>query len=140
MMANEIAWMEIQREWIDGEYTPRSRPRLLWGTATRGKLITIKELDEKMERGKSLARVVSMCEPLCVKHRLKGAVGPIMVGINKKGDDWRMLGHGLERWDYILTSDWSNFDASISRPLLEHAWEVIEIAVLEGVKSTEGMR
>lgn len=118
-------------------------PLLPWRCATRGKLLHIKDAEEKMAAGKSLSRMVSFCEPLerflvypiyspimkqLLQSRINKNLVACQVGIRKNSRDWKDLREALAEYNYVMTSDWSNFDASVPAELLRYAWRVIASA------------
>lgn len=115
-------------------------PVLPWRCASRGKMVRLSELDNKIEQGKSLSRMVSVSEPLehyltypmylpIMRHlrasRAEGRDLSIQVGIRKNSPDWPRLRESLRGFKYVMTSDWSGFDASVPALLLDYALRVL---------------
>lgn len=117
------------------------QPMLPWQFASRGKMVKLSEVPEKMAQGKALTRAVSVGEPSehylffplykPVFRRITQLVTAskvsaiIQIGVRKNSRDWPGLWRRFSRYDYILTTDWSGFDTSISPELLRLAWDIL---------------
>lgn len=126
--------------------SPQQQILLPWFMASRGKIIPLKELDEKIQEEKPLARGIMVGEPS--EHYLfyalykpifrriiemmngpRGSASPIKIGIRKNSDDWPRLKKELSRWTYVMTTDWSGFDATLPPEVLRRAWSVLVAAM-----------
>lgn len=145
------SWRRIQSEWLERRVKPSEIPQIIWGVGTRGKLIYMEEIEDKIVQRKALCRTIAVAEPIehylfyplynilahVIHDRLNIYGGPIMIGVRKKTDDWIRLCKTIEQYDYVMCLDWSNFDASIPGYLLEHVWRIIEYAVLDNIECTD---
>lgn len=147
------SWRRIHARWISGRLDPCDVPHLIWSLGTRGKLIHMDEIEDKIKERKSLCRTISVAEPIehylyfplyhilssILRLRLKDESAIVMIGVKKKGQDWVRLCEHLEGFDYVLCLDWSNFDASVPGFLLEHVWKVMEFAVRKNTPNESKM-
>ncbi|CDJ67272.1 hypothetical protein ENH_00033460 [Eimeria necatrix] len=108
-------------------------------------MVKLSEVPEKMAQGKALTRAVSVGEPS--EHYLfyplynplfrritqlvsaSNVNAVIQIGVRKNSRDWPRLWERFSQYDYILTTDWSGFDTSISPELLRLAWDILVKAV-----------
>lgn len=148
------SWRRIHEEWVTIKLGPDRIPHLIWGLGTRGKLIHMDEIEDKIEARKPLCRTISVAEPIehylyfplyhilssVLRMQLNQGDSIIMIGVKKKSEDWPNLCRLMEKYDYVLCLDWSNFDASVPGFLLEHAWKILEYGVLNNVFNAKGER
>lgn len=148
------SWRRIHVDWVTAKLDPSNIPHLIWGVGTRGKLVHMDEIEDKIEARKPLCRTISVAEPIehylyfplyhilstVLRAKLNDNTATIMIGVKKKSEDWLNLCKLMEAYDYVLCLDWSNFDASVPGFLLEHAWKILECAVLNNVMDSCGQR
>lgn len=137
------SWRRIHEEWVTTKLDAGKVPHIIWGLGTRGKLIHMDEVEDKIMSRKPLCRTISVAEPIehylyfplyhvlstILRKRLSQDSPIIMIGVKKKSEDWLNLCKLMERYDYVLCLDWSNFDASVPGFLLEYVWKILECAV-----------
>lgn len=111
----------------------------IWTVSSRPKLNDSMTLAVKARNRQPLGRAISVCsvmeqllgyplwKPLMdnIESLFALQLPAICIGINKYGDDWSLLGRILEQCDAVYVGDWSRFDQSIPRWVLERALEVI---------------
>lgn len=148
------SWRRIHEDWVASKLDPNKIPHIIWGLGTRGKLVHMDEIEDKIKARKPLCRTISVAEPIehylyfplyhilsnILRVRLKEDSPIIMIGVKKKSEDWPNLCKLMESYDYVLCLDWSNFDASVPGFLLEYVWKILECAVKNNTINGDGER
>lgn len=130
---------ELFTHWCTESYDDSPVPEELWTIASRPKLTKVESAIEKAETGSPVGRAISMCSPLeqfigfplwkplmdIIKARNDCGVCPITIGIKKHGDSWKKLGKKIERAKSVYCGDWSKFDQSVRKRLLEMSLDII---------------
>jgi len=114
-------------------------PHEKWTCGVKFKPTTFEKAVKKMDEYKSVGRLISMSssmEQMIAYPIYKRVIETlrsydlveghgIMIGLNKMGHDWVRLGNWVARGETVYVGDWSTFDQSVCRRMMERAFEVI---------------
>lgn len=111
----------------------------LWQSFSRGKVAKADKVANKLHEGSSIARVISytsmfetlIAAPLYLRikeslyDRFFEVKAGVCIGCKRNGSDWLDMSINMSRYTHVMTADYSKFDTSITRELLDSAFEFI---------------
>jgi hypothetical protein len=121
--------------------TPHSlvRPREIWGVGARPKLINIAQKIVKIRVNEPCSRVISVASSMeqfisatvyyLIERRIKARFNElgygIAIGCKRHGDDWIKMSQHFKGSSFAFIGDFSKFDQSVPRNLMEKLLEFI---------------
>lgn len=128
---------------VDGD-SPNCR--IIWTMASRPKLTTYEKALDRAKQHEAVGRVISLPDGIeqfilhpiwypLLKHIQQinegGSVDicPIKIGIHRAGEHWKKLfDHAKDKYRWIYTGDWSQYDRRVPRNLIKYAIRIIKQA------------
>lgn len=144
---------QIYMDWLTNSSSELG-PTEIIETAARPKMSTKAKIENNAAEGKPQGRVISMPSvyeqflgyPIykvatnCAKARVCKADTFICIGIKRNSEDWVKLGKMIASYNYTYEGDWSKYDQTIPRFLIDMAIDVIALLFSDKVENQNYIR